>query len=84
MFGRIPLIPSGESWGDFFDIIRNIPVHIFRIMWYPIIKEKTDNTATTKEDGKTTKITNIDADITCKRFKTALDRFMRKYPGHEE
>ena len=30
------------------------------------------------------RVTNIDADITCKKFKTALNRFMKKYPGHEE
>lgn len=30
------------------------------------------------------RITYIDADITCKQFETALRRFMKKYPGHEE
>ena len=31
-----------------------------------------------------TRITDIDADITCKKFETALNRFMKKYPNHEE
>jgi len=31
-----------------------------------------------------TKITNIDANITCKKFETALNRFMKKFPGHED
>lgn len=30
------------------------------------------------------RITNIDAEISCKKFSTALNRFMKKYPGHEE
>lgn len=31
-----------------------------------------------------TKTTDIDLDTTCKTFETALRRFMKKYPGHEE
>lgn len=30
------------------------------------------------------RITDIDADYTCKKFSTALRRFMKQYPGHEE
>ena len=30
------------------------------------------------------RITDIDMNITCKKFETALRRFMKKYPGHEE
>ena len=30
------------------------------------------------------KVTSIDGDYTCKKFKTALNRFMKKFPGHEE
>ena len=28
--------------------------------------------------------TNIDMNTNCKKFKTALNRFMKKFPGHEE
>lgn len=31
-----------------------------------------------------TRKTNIDMDITCKKFETALNRFFKKYPEHEE
>lgn len=30
------------------------------------------------------KITDVDAIYRCKKFETALSRFMKKYPGHEE
>lgn len=30
------------------------------------------------------RVTDIDMDTTCKKFATALSRFMKKYPGHEE
>lgn len=30
------------------------------------------------------RITNIDFETNCKKFETALERFMKKYPGHEE
>lgn len=30
------------------------------------------------------RITNVDAYITCKKFSTALDRFFKKFEGHEE
>ncbi len=31
-----------------------------------------------------TKITDIYIDTTCKKFETALSRFLKKYEGHEE
>lgn len=30
------------------------------------------------------RITDIDGSYDCKKFSTALRRFMKKYPGHEE
>ena len=30
------------------------------------------------------RVTDVDAILRCKKFDTALNRFMKKYPGHEE